>query len=152
MSATYSLADSVSMFLSSQTDTTREQCDLLAGSLLSADISPVAIQGTFSYTVADLSRLVQFRRPDSPLDTEVLRRARSIHGFLVADTTYHGKIGQDRPLLVYIIEKLPGITYMEYHLKSGLRQSLDEQQYKRQRTLVEDFARYVPSAEFTRGY
>nr|POE96531.1 hypothetical protein CFP56_56581 [Quercus suber] len=148
MPATYSLTDSVATFLSSQTDTTREECDLLARSLLSAKISPVSIQGAFSYTVADHSRLAQFRRPDSPLEIEVLRRARSIHGSLVADTTYHGQIGQDRPLLVYIIEKLPGVTYMEYQLKSGLRQSLGEQQYKRQLTLVEDFARYVRSAEF----
>lgn len=143
MPTTYSLNNSIATFLSSQTDTTREECDLLARSLLSDTISPVPIQGSFSYTVADHSRLAQFRTPGSPLDVEVLRRARSIHGSLVADTTFHGQIGQERPLLVYIIEKLPGITYMEYQLQSGIRQSLGEQQYERQRTLVEDFARYV---------
>jgi hypothetical protein len=143
MPATYSLSDPIETFLWSQTDTTREDCDLLAQSLLSANISPVSIQGSLSYTVADHSRLTQFRRSDSPLAIEVLQRARSIHGSLVADTTYLGRIGQDRPLLVYVIEKLPGITYIEYQLKSGLSQTLCEQRYERQRTLVEDFAQYV---------
>jgi len=142
MPVTYSLDDSIATFLSTQTDTTREECDILARSLLSAQVSAVPIQGAFSYTVADHSRVVQFRGSNSPLDIGVLRRARSIHGPLVAETNYHGQIGQDRPLLVYIIEKLPGITYLEYQLRSGLRQSLSEQQYNRQRTLVKDFARY----------
>lgn len=143
MPTTYSLTNSIATFLLNHTDTTQEECDSLARSLLSDTISPVSIQGAFSYTVADHSRLAQFRTPDSPLDVEVLRRARSIHGSLIADTISHGQIGKERPLLVYIIEKLPGITYMEYQLKSGLRQSLDEQQFKRQRTLIEDFARYL---------
>jgi hypothetical protein len=52
-----------------------------------------------------------------------------------------GQIGQDRPLQIYMIEKLPGITYMEYQLQGETSQSLDEQPYKRQQTLVEEFAR-----------
>lgn len=151
MSITYNLDDSIATFLSTQTDTTREECDILARSLLlSAQVSAVPIQGAFSYTVADHSRLAQFRGPNSPLDVEVIRRARSIHGPLIAETIYHGQIGRDRPLLVYLIERIPGITYIEYQLRSGLRQSLSEQQYNRQRTLIEDFARYVRPAVFNR--
>jgi hypothetical protein len=148
MPVTYTLEDSIATFLTSQTGATREECDQLARSLLSGEISPVPIQGAFSYTVADQSRLVQCRSRDSPLDPEVLRHARSIHGSLVAETTYHGQIGQDRPLLVYVIEKLPGVTYMEYRLESDFEQRLDEQHYKRQQTLVEDFARYVYFVNF----
>lgn len=137
----YSLDDSIATFLSSQTDATQEECDTHARSLLSAEASPVPIQGCYSYTIADHSRLVQFRSLDSSLDMEILLRARSIHGHLVPVTTYHGQIGKERPLLVYIIERLPGITYMEYHIGNDLRQSLDEEQYQKQRILIEDFAR-----------
>lgn len=143
MTAMSSLDNSIAKFLSTQSDTTREECDRVAHLILSANASPVSMQGCFSYTIADHSRLVQFRNPDFPLDIEVLRQARSIHGPLVPATTYHGQIGKGRPLLVYIIEKLPGITYMEYDVRSGLDQSLDEHQFKRQQTLVEKFARYV---------
>lgn len=137
----YSLDDSIATFLSTQTDATREECDTLANSLLSSEASPVSMQGCYSYTIADHTRLLQFRSLDSTLDIEVLRRARSIHGPLIPTTTYYGQIGKGRPLLVYIIERLPGITYMEYHIGNDLRQSLDEEQYQKQRILIEDFAR-----------
>lgn len=140
----YSLSTSISTFLSTHSSTTRSECDSLAQSLLhSPTISPVPIQGSFSYTVASPSQLAQFRSPTSPLDVEVLRRARSIHGSLVADTTFHGQIGQERPLLVYVIEKLPGVTYLEWLMKGGLGRRLDGERYERQRGLVGDFARYV---------
>lgn len=143
----YSLSTSISTFLSTHSSTTRSECDSLAQSLLSSPtISPVPIQGSFSYTVvASHSQLAQFRSPTSPLDVEVLRRARSIHGSLVADTTFHGQIGLERPLLVYVIEKLPGVTYLEWLMKGGLGRSLelDGERFERQRGLVGDFARYV---------
>lgn len=142
----YSLSTSISTFLSTHSSTTRSECDSLAQSLLhSPTISPVPIQGSFSYTVvASHSQLAQFRSPTSPLDVEILRLAREIHGRdVVADTTFHGQIGLERPLLVYVIEKLPGVTYLEWLMKSGLGRRLDGERYERQRGLVGDFARYV---------
>lgn len=141
----YSLNNSISTFLSTHSSTTRSECDSLAQSLLhSPTISPIPIQGSFSYTVvASHSQLAQFRSPTSPLDVEVLRRAREIWGDVVADTAFHGQIGQERPLLVYVIEKLPGVTYLEWLMKSGLGRRLDGERYERQRGLVGDFARYV---------
>lgn len=78
----YSLSTSISTFLSTHSSTTRSECDSLAQSLLhSRTISPVPIQGSFSYTVvASHSQLAQFRSPTSPLDVEILRRAREIYG------------------------------------------------------------------------
>lgn len=144
MAVTYSLDDSIATFLSRHTDTTRAECDALARSILqSSQVSPVAFQGSFSYTVADHVRVVQFRQTDSPLDLEVLDRAHTLHGSLVAKTSFHGRLGRDRPLLVYVIEKLPGVTYLEYQLGGALRENLSEQQYRTQQTLVEDFARCV---------
>lgn len=146
MSTPYSLSTSISTFLSTHSSTTRSECDSLAQSLLhSPTISPVPIQGSFSYTVvASDSQLAQFRSPTSPLDVEVLRRAREVYGGdVVADTTFHGQIGQERPLLVYVIEKLPGVTYLEWLMKGGLGRRLDGERYERQRGLVGGFARYV---------
>lgn len=141
----YSLSTSISTFLSTHSSTTRSECDSLAQSLLhSPTISPVPIQGSFSYTVvASHSQLAQFRSPDSPLDVEVLRRAREIWGGeIVAKTEFWGKIGGDeRPLLVYVIEKLQGVTYLEWLMKSGLGRRLDGERFERQRGLVGDFAR-----------
>lgn len=138
----YSLSTSISTFLSTHSSTTRSECDSLAQSLLSSPtISPVPIQGSFSYTVADHSRLAQFRSPTSPLDVEVLRRAREIYGGdVVAKTEFWGNLGG---LGVYLIEKLPGVTYLEWLMKSGLGRRLDGEGFERQRGLVGDFARYV---------
>lgn len=136
----YSLSTSISTFLSTHSSTTRSECDSLAQSLLhSPTISPVPIQGSFSYTVASDSQLAQFRSPTSPLDVEVLRRAREIFGRdVVAKTEFWGNFGG---LGVYVIEKLPGVTYLEWLMKSGLGRRLDGERFERQRGLVGDFAR-----------
>lgn len=141
----YSLSTSISTFLSTHSSTTRSECDSLAQSLLhSPTISPVPIQGSFSYTVvASHSQLAQFRSPTSPLDVEILRLAREIWGGeIVAKTEFWGNFGG---LRVYIIEKLQGVTYLEWLMKSGLGRSLelDGERYERQRGLVGGFARYV---------
>lgn len=146
----YSLSTSISTFLSTHSSTTRSECDSLAQSLLhSPTISPVPIQGSFSYTVvASHSQLAQFRSPDSPLDVEVLRRAREIYGReIVAKTEFWGNFGG---LGVYLIEKLQGVTYLEWLMKSGLGRSLelDGERFERQRGLVGGFARYVNGCLF----
>lgn len=137
----YSLNNSISTFLSTHSSTTRSECDSLAQSLLhSPTISPIPIQGSFSYTVvASHSQLAQFRSPTSPLDVEVLRRAREIYGGdVVAKTEFWGNFGG---LGVYLIEKLQGVTYLEWLMKSGLGRSLelDGERYERQRGLVGGF-------------
>lgn len=137
----YSLSTSISTFLSTHSSTTRSECDSLAQSLLSSPtISPVPIQGSFSYTVvASHSQLAQFRSPTSPLDVEVLRRAREIYGReIVAKTEFWGNFGG---LGVYLMEKLQGVTYLEWLIKSGLGRRLDGERFERQRGLVGDFAR-----------
>lgn len=139
----YSLSTSISTFLSTHSSTTRSECDSLAQSLLSSPtISPVPIQGSFSYTVvASHSQLAQFRSPTSPLDVEILRLAREIYGGdVVAKTEFWGNFGG---LGVYLIEKLQGVTYLEWLMKSGLGRRLDGERFERQRGLVGDFARYV---------
>ncbi|KAK0612389.1 hypothetical protein B0T17DRAFT_543482 [Bombardia bombarda] len=59
---------------------TREECDDLAVSLLDCPISPVPIQGGFSYTITGLSTewIVQFRKETATL-------SRPHHGGRTAD-------------------------------------------------------------------
>jgi hypothetical protein len=110
---------------------------------LSIPQSPVPIQGSFSYTVVGGSPpiLVQFRAADSPLDKSLTHKARSIHGSLVAEITYLGSIREKKPLSVYVIEKLSGVTYLQYKLAMGSRMRLSDNQYSNQKGLVEDIAR-----------
>ena len=139
----YTIDASISAFFTSHTTTTQGECNKLATSLLSAPVTPVRIQGAFSYTVVGGSppRLVQFRGSDSDIDIDLLHLARSIHGGLVASTISHGHIGLSQPLSIYIIEKLPGITYMESCLSSGVTAALSPEQSQRQNNTVIDFAR-----------
>lgn len=70
-----------------------------------------------------------------------LHLARLIHGGLVASTISYGYIGLSQPLSIYIIERLPGITYMESCLTNGVTAALSLEQSQRQKNTVIDFAR-----------
>lgn len=111
----YSIEDTIHDFFTCHPTVTQQQCDKLAVSLVGGPVSPVPIQGSFSYTVtagAQQSKIVQFRDVDSDLDTNFLDLARQVHGQVVASYTFHGKIGRLQPLSVYSMEKLPGIPYI----------------------------------------
>lgn len=111
----YSLEDTISDFFASHAPVTQQQCDQLAVSLVGGPVTPVPIQGSFSYTVTagpHQSKIVQFRDADSDLDIRILDLARQIHGQLVAAYTFHGRVGQASPLAVYSMEKLPGTPYV----------------------------------------
>ncbi len=142
----YSLDSAINEFFKSQSTVTRRQCDELAVSLVGEPVNPVPIQGAFSYTViagVKQSKIVQFRAQISVLDMETLNLARTIHGQLVADCTYHGNIGQSSPLSVYVIDKLPGTTYVEARCIDGLSAELSLEAASRQSNTVIGFAKYV---------
>lgn len=83
----------------------------------------------------DQSKITQFRDEQSDLDTRTLDVARQIHGQIIANCTFHGKIGES--LSVYSMEKLPGIPYISATL-DGVQRS----------NTVTDYALYVE----LRGY
>ena len=143
----YSLDNAINSFFKSQPSVTRRQCDELAVSLVGEPVNPTAIQGAFSYTViagVEQSKIVQFRSQDSVLDMETLKLARAIHGQVVAACTYHGNIGQSSsPLSVYVIEKLPGTTYIQARCINGLSAEPSLETASRQPNTVIGFARYV---------
>lgn len=124
MPQVYNVDDSISDFFKSQASISREKCDALAVSLVGEPLVPVPIQGAFSYTVVagpQQAKIVQFRSQSSILDMNVLRLAHKIHGRFTAQCTYHGSIGKETsPLAVYIIQKLPGLTYIEALSTNGV--------------------------------
>ncbi|KAI9725748.1 MAG: hypothetical protein M1828_002631 [Chrysothrix sp. TS-e1954] len=139
----YSIDATISDFFTSHTTATQADCDERATLLLSASTKPIPIQGSFSYTVVGgcPARLVQFRTPESDIDMSLIRAARSIHGDLVANTVHHGLIGHSQPLSVYVIEKLPGITYMESCFRDSISTALSPERFQRQRNTIMGFAR-----------
>jgi hypothetical protein len=142
----YSLEDTIHDFFASHRTVTQQQCDEFAVSLIGGPVNPVRIQGSFSYTViagARQSKIVQFRDANSDLDIKVLDLARQVHGQVVADYTFHGKIGQSSPLSVYSMEMLPGVPYVSaqsrYRKPAGTSLEVGSQHSN----TVADYAMYV---------
>lgn len=123
----YTLDGAINDFFKSHLNVSRKQCDVLAASIVGEPVEPVPIQGSFSYTVTagnDQAKIVQFRSPESTLDTNTLDLARNVHGKLVPSPIYHGRIGHlPSQLHVYIMDKIPGNIYVQaqsdYHVPVG---------------------------------
>ena len=60
---------------------------------------------------------------------DLLHLARLIHGNVIASSTYHGYIRHSEPLSVYIIKKLPGITYIESCITNSANVILSPEEY-----------------------
>ncbi|RHZ48874.1 amphiphysin [Aspergillus thermomutatus] len=118
---------------------TREECDRAAAEITGQSVEPVRLQGAFSYTVAAGELLVQFRVPESLLDTERLALARKIYGSVVPACVNRGVIGPSPSLTVYVMDKIPGITYIEVPLTTLCCTSWQEQ-------TVSDFARFFANS------
>jgi hypothetical protein len=128
MESTNNVDDAIERFFKAYRTVNRTECDELATSLVGGPVTPVAIQGGVSYTLVGgpkQDKIVQFRPESSKLDMENMELARSIHGDLVADCKLHGTIGDGPSILVYEMQRLPGITYFEKeYFKDYSRDSL----------------------------
>ncbi|KAK5996807.1 hypothetical protein PT974_02150 [Cladobotryum mycophilum] len=120
----HSLRDSIDDFFKSHSDITQEECDQFAIDLIGGPVAPLSVQG--------------FRTPFSDLDAKLLDAARQIHGKLVATCSFRGRIGQGS-LLIYSMEKLPGIPYISAAPLYRKGPEAELLQLKRS-TTVEDFA------------
>ncbi|CRG82986.1 Tudor domain-containing protein 15 [Talaromyces islandicus] len=118
---------------------TREKCDRRATELAGQAVEPVQLQGAFSYTLAAGNLVVQFRDCDSLLDTKTVDLAREIYGNMVPACVNKGVIGPPPSLTVYLMDKAPGITYIEVPLKTLHCTSWQEQ-------TVSDFARFFANS------
>jgi len=164
---TYSLEHAIRSFFNSDVSPNREECDNLARSLLGGQsIVPFDIQGQFSYTVYSLqaagtqvrrpgrdddsnsqaaannAKIVQFRLPTSRIDVPMAQLAKAIHGDIAAETDYYGELGHKgrASLGVYLIQKLPGVPYIEL---GNFSNAMNSDMASNQLTLVQDFARYA---------
>lgn len=131
----YSLEGTINQFFSGRT-ITQEECDRQASEFTGETVKPVPIQGAFSYTVAGGNMVVQFRTSESLLNTKILALARKIYGNVVPACIDKGIIGQPPSSLnFYVMDKIPGITYIEVRSATMRCASWQEQ-------TISDFARY----------
>ncbi|KAL4950908.1 hypothetical protein BDW69DRAFT_186882 [Aspergillus filifer] len=106
-------------FFASPKSLTQAECDGLAKAITgAADIRRVSLPGSFSYTVVCVkesgNEVVSFRELGNKLDEHTVSLAKDIHGGLVPTSTYHGCVeGADRPLTIYIMPYLPGVSCIE---------------------------------------
>ena len=143
MATFYNLENAINSFFTSNTTATRQQCDNFALSLAGGRVSPVQIQGTFSYTVTagtDKPKLFQFRLQGSSFDMNIMSLAEAVHPQFVAGCQYHGVLGQSQPLHIYEMDNLPGTTYI---LARDISVVQPPDATSRQRSTVIDLARWV---------
>lgn len=146
----YSLDIAIAEFFL-QTSTTREACDTKAKDLAGGKVVPVTVQGNCSYSVyagPEFEFVVQFRLKSLMLKSEIVTLAREIYGFLAPNASFHGQLGEDgrEPLFIYVMNRIPGISYLDFVLANGFPENSDEN-FVWRKTLMSDVARYgSPSA------
>jgi len=126
----YTLENALASFFS-KTSASRSQCDDKARELAGGEVVAIAVQGCSSYTVyvgESQEYVVQFRLRSLALKLETAELARKIHGSFVPEITFSGELGTDgndgrdeqvpmkEPLLVYLISRVPGMTYLDFRL------------------------------------
>ncbi|KAK8076295.1 hypothetical protein PG994_003567 [Apiospora phragmitis] len=113
------MKQAIDEFFDHHKDPTQQECDQKAHALLRAKaVRPVEMQGSLSYTViATTETVVSFRVPEAKLGNEYESLAKYIHGDLVPQSAYHGRLGDEkddkRSLLIYTMPYLPGKSYLE---------------------------------------
>lgn len=141
----YSLDIAISEFFS-QTSATHEACNTKASDLVGGKVVPVAVQGNCSYSVyagPELEFVVQFRLKSLMLKSETAALAREIYGSLAPNASFHGQVGDDgkEPLLVYVMNRIEGISYLDFVLANGFPENSDGN-FLWRKTLMEDVAQY----------
>ncbi|KAF2758719.1 hypothetical protein EJ05DRAFT_492862 [Pseudovirgaria hyperparasitica] len=142
----YSLDNTIGKFFA-QTSATREACDTKARDLVGGTIVPIAVQGNCSYSVyagAKSEFVVQFRLKSLMLDLEIAALARKIYGSWAPSVAFHGEMGEkgERELLsVYVMDRVPGVSYLDFMLVNGFPENSDEN-FMRRKILMVDVARF----------
>jgi len=147
----YSLDIAIAEFFS-QTSATREVCDTKAKDLVGGKVVPVTVQGNCSYSVyagPECEFVVQFRLKSLMLKSEIVALAREIYGSLAPNASFHGQLGEDgkEPLFVYVMNRIQGISYLDFVLADGFPENSDEN-FVWRKTLMSDVARYSSPSVF----
>ncbi|KAF2753266.1 hypothetical protein EJ05DRAFT_514765 [Pseudovirgaria hyperparasitica] len=143
MAQIYSLDNAIAKFFHELRGVNRQQCEELALSLVGPPLQPCRIQGAFSYTIRagpGLAKIIQFR--SEYLDMHVLECARLTFGTLVAACVHHGHIGNPSRLGVYVMDNLPGVTYIEARMAFPSLNGMSKEMCIWQNNVVVDLARF----------
>lgn len=141
----YSLDVAIAEFFS-QTSATREVCDTKAKGLVGGKVVPVTVQGNCSYSVyagPEFEFVVQFRLKSLMLKSEITALAQEIYGFLTPNASFHGQLGEGgkEPLFIYVMNRIPGISYLDFVLANGFPKNSDRN-FVWRKTLMRDVAQY----------
>jgi hypothetical protein len=147
----YSLDAAIAEFFS-QTSATCEACDSKAKDLVGGEVVPVTVQGNCSYSVYAGTKsefVVQFRLRSLMLKSEVVTLAREIFGSLAPKASFHGQLGEGEkePLFVYVMNRIPGISHLDFVLANGFPEN-SEENFVWRKTLISDLAQYAPPSVF----
>ncbi|KAI9891264.1 MAG: hypothetical protein M1814_002954 [Vezdaea aestivalis] len=141
----YSLDTAIAEFFL-QTSATHEECDRKAKEIAKGKVVPVTVQGNCSYSVyagPELEFVVQFRLKSLVVKSEIMTKAREVYGSLAPFTSFHGQVGEDggEPLFIYVMNRVPGISYLDFILANGFPENSDDNFIWR-KTLMKDVARF----------
>ncbi|KAL7945685.1 hypothetical protein V8C42DRAFT_344454 [Trichoderma barbatum] len=116
-----------------KTSAARSACDTRAKELARGGVVLIELQGNCSYSVyaePDFEYVVQFRLKSLYLKTKATILARKIYGTLAPRISFEGQIGGDidgkEPLCVYLMNRMPGISYLEFILIHGFPENSQE--------------------------
>lgn len=139
-----STAQRITSFFSSHGLTAKDRldCNISAQALFpNEEITPALTQGYCSYTVlAGDGQIVQFRPRKYQLDPAVIKAAKKVYSDYAPSIHF---VGEMKPsgLLMYTMEKLPGISYKEY--RSRETDLVQEQSWDNHIQIIEDFALFL---------
>lgn len=109
---------------------------------------PVKVQGVCSYSVyagPDLEFVVQFRLKSLELKTETATLARKIYGEWAPKVSFKGQIGDKidkrEPLCVYVMDRVKGISHLDFILAHGHPENSPDNTRSR-KNLLGDIARF----------
>lgn len=76
------------------------------------------------------------------LKSEIVALAREIYGSLAPNASFHGQLGEDGkdPLFVYVMNRIPGISHLDFVLTNGFPENSDDN-FLWRKTLMSDVAR-----------
>ena len=135
---------SITSFFNSNGLTAKDRldCDASARALFpNGKITPAPTQGYCSYTVlAGDCQIVQFRPKRYQFDPAVIKAAKKVFADYAPTIYFIGKMNSTG-LLIYTMDKLPGISYKEY--RSGATSPAQEQTWINHVQIIEDFARFL---------
>lgn len=109
---------------------------------------PVEQQGCCSYSVyagPDREYVVQFRLKSLELKNEISVLARKVYGQLAPSVSFKGKMGNEssgkKPIYVYVMERMKGITQLDFILASEFLENSQEA-FSYRENLIVDVAKY----------